>query len=240
VVAHAASTRPRRRGGLAALSAEAGGSAWACSSTSCPTTWASRPAQNPGGGTCSPRRDSAHADAFDVDWEAFGDRVLVPVLGDGGETPDTEYPQPAPGDDQHYELVSWRRGDSELNYRRFFTITTLAGVRVEEPWVFAESHREIGRWFAEGLVDGCASTTRTALLDRARTSRSWPASPAAPTCWSRRSSTRRGAAHVLGDRGHDRLRRARAHRPGARRPWRAAPLDALEARLRGAPVDWPR
>ena len=64
--------------------------------------------------------------------------------------PDTDYPQPA----EHYELVSWRRGDSELNYRRFFTITTLAGVRVEEPWVFAESHREIGRWFDEGLVDG--------------------------------------------------------------------------------------
>ena len=35
--------------------------------------------------------------------------------------------------EQHYELVSWRRGDAELNYRRFFTVTTLAGVRVEEP-----------------------------------------------------------------------------------------------------------
>ena len=95
-------------------------------------------------------RSSAYADAFDVDWDAFDDRVMVPVLGDRGERPDTAYPDPA----EHYELVSWRRGDSELNYRRFFTITTLAGVRVEEPWVFAESHREIGRWFDEGLVDG--------------------------------------------------------------------------------------
>jgi len=38
-------------------------------------------------------RASAYADAFDVDWEAFGDRVLVPVLGDGGETPDTAQPR---------------------------------------------------------------------------------------------------------------------------------------------------
>src|SRR6478736_5048879 len=34
-------------------------------------------------------RSSAYADAFDVDWDAFGDRVMVPVLGDGGETPET-------------------------------------------------------------------------------------------------------------------------------------------------------
>ena len=34
---------------------------------------------------------------------------------------------------QHYRLVHWRRGDSELNYRRFFGIPTLAGVCVEHP-----------------------------------------------------------------------------------------------------------
>ena len=55
---------------------------------------------------------------------------------------------------QHYELVSWRRGDSDLNYRRFFTVTTLAGVRVEVPEVFAATHVEVRRWFEEGLVDG--------------------------------------------------------------------------------------
>ena len=49
---------------------------------------------------------------------------------------------------------------------------------------------------------------------------------------------RRAPADLVGDRGHDRLRRARAHRPGAGRPGGQAPLDALEARLRGVPVDW--
>ena len=46
-----------------------------------------------------------------------------------------------------------RTGD-DLNYRRFFTIETLAGVRVEDPAVFAATHSEIRRWFDEGLVDG--------------------------------------------------------------------------------------
>jgi (1->4)-alpha-D-glucan 1-alpha-D-glucosylmutase len=55
---------------------------------------------------------------------------------------------------QHYELVHWRRADSELNYRRFFAVNTLAAVRVEVPWVFAETHREILRWVHAGQVHG--------------------------------------------------------------------------------------
>ncbi|MDY6055775.1 malto-oligosyltrehalose synthase [Micrococcus sp.] len=55
---------------------------------------------------------------------------------------------------QHYRLVGWRRGDTELNYRRFFTVTTLAGVRVEDPEVFDATHAEIARWVREGLVHG--------------------------------------------------------------------------------------
>ena len=55
---------------------------------------------------------------------------------------------------QHWRLVFWRRTEDALNYRRFFTVTSLAGVRVELPEVFAASHVEIARWFREGLVDG--------------------------------------------------------------------------------------
>ena len=113
---------------------------------------------------------SRFASYFDIDWDAGGDRLLLPVLGDDAEQAvevlaeqsevryhDLRLPM-APGttslEEQHYELVSWRRGDAELNYRRFFTITTLAGVRVEEPEVFEAAHREIRRWFDVGLVDG--------------------------------------------------------------------------------------
>ncbi|MBT8797671.1 malto-oligosyltrehalose synthase [Microbacterium flavum] len=55
---------------------------------------------------------------------------------------------------QHWELGFWRRDADLLNYRRFFTVTSLAGVRVEDPEVFAWSHAEVARWFREGLVDG--------------------------------------------------------------------------------------
>ncbi len=53
----------------------------------------------------------------------------------------------------------------ELNYRRFFTITTLAGVRVEVPWVFDETHAEILRWVREGLADGLRVDHPDGLVD---------------------------------------------------------------------------
>lgn len=42
---------------------------------------------------------------------------------------------------QHYRLAYWRTASHELNYRRFFSITTLVGLRQEDPEVFAESHK---------------------------------------------------------------------------------------------------
>jgi (1->4)-alpha-D-glucan 1-alpha-D-glucosylmutase len=55
---------------------------------------------------------------------------------------------------QNWELLFWRDEATELNFRRFFAVTTLAGLRVEVPEVFDESHAEILRWVREGLVDG--------------------------------------------------------------------------------------
>lgn len=55
---------------------------------------------------------------------------------------------------QHYELRYWEDQAAELDYRRFFAVSELAGIRVELPDVFAESHREILRWLRDGLADG--------------------------------------------------------------------------------------
>ncbi|MGV0792257.1 malto-oligosyltrehalose synthase [Mycolicibacterium sp. XJ1819] len=65
-------------------------------------------------------------------------------------------------DRQHYRLVGWRAGASEATgalagvcgYRRFFSITSLAGLRQEDRTVFDATHDEVKRWFTEGLVDG--------------------------------------------------------------------------------------
>jgi (1->4)-alpha-D-glucan 1-alpha-D-glucosylmutase len=55
---------------------------------------------------------------------------------------------------QHYRLASWRRGAGELTYRRFFDVSTLAAVRVEDPAIFEKTHREVLRWVAAGDIDG--------------------------------------------------------------------------------------
>ncbi len=66
---------------------------------------------------------------------------------------------------QHWEAVFWRREAAELNYRRFFAVTTLAGVRVEIPWVFDEAHVEVLRWVREGLADGLRIDHPDGLVD---------------------------------------------------------------------------
>jgi hypothetical protein len=55
---------------------------------------------------------------------------------------------------QHYRLVHWRRANHDLNYRRFFDITTLGGVRIEDPAVFEDAHRRILELVADGSIDG--------------------------------------------------------------------------------------
>ena len=125
---------------------------------------------------------SQYADAFDVEW-ALGGRLRIPVLGgtveeataagdlrvEHGELRyfDHRFPlAPGSADEgdgvdaatvhgrQHYELVHWTRADAELNYRRFFAVNELAGIRVEDPAVFDATHAEIVRWVRDGLADG--------------------------------------------------------------------------------------
>ena len=57
-------------------------------------------------------------------------------------------------DAQHYQLVSFRRASTEVNYRRFFDVADLVGVRVEDPDVFAETHALILRLVRDGIADG--------------------------------------------------------------------------------------
>jgi (1->4)-alpha-D-glucan 1-alpha-D-glucosylmutase len=68
-------------------------------------------------------------------------------------------------DRQHYKLVGWRTG--VCGYRRFFSVTSLAGLRQEDPEVFDASHTEVARWFAEGLVDGLRVDHPDGLADPA-------------------------------------------------------------------------
>jgi (1->4)-alpha-D-glucan 1-alpha-D-glucosylmutase len=55
---------------------------------------------------------------------------------------------------QSYRLASWRTAADDINWRRFFDINELGGLRVERPAVFEATHGKIFQLVAEGLVDG--------------------------------------------------------------------------------------
>ena len=55
---------------------------------------------------------------------------------------------------QHFRLAWWRTASDEEHIRRFFDISTLAGVRVERPEVFDAVHALPFRLYAEGVIDG--------------------------------------------------------------------------------------
>jgi (1->4)-alpha-D-glucan 1-alpha-D-glucosylmutase len=55
---------------------------------------------------------------------------------------------------QHYRLGDWRLASSDINYRRFFDVNSLAGLRVEEATVFEAAHRLVKRLIAEGKLQG--------------------------------------------------------------------------------------
>ncbi|RDI61249.1 maltooligosyl trehalose synthase [Microvirga subterranea] len=55
---------------------------------------------------------------------------------------------------QFYRLAHWRVAASDINYRRFFDINALAGIRVEDPEVFERSHDMIFRLVREGRIQG--------------------------------------------------------------------------------------
>lgn len=120
---------------------------------------------------------SPYARWFDIDWEAQGGQLLLPVLGgplgteaehlvvDGDvlryhdhafplREGTEDLPLPLLLDAQWYRPVWWRLARTELNYRRFFSISELIGVRVEDPEVFTATHAKILQLLREGVVDG--------------------------------------------------------------------------------------
>ncbi len=55
---------------------------------------------------------------------------------------------------QYYRLAHWRLSAEQINYRRFFDISDLIGVRVEDGDVFRLTHTLIFRLIERGLIDG--------------------------------------------------------------------------------------
>ncbi|AZA11741.1 Maltooligosyl trehalose synthase [Corynebacterium gerontici] len=123
---------------------------------------------------------SAFAHFFDIDFRednGTGGKIALPVLGTAGDeqqlvfdtfdgqdvlryyehifpiTPGTkEATAIATYERQHYALLDWRT--EVRNYRRFFSVNDLAGLRQEDEEVFERSHRMIQQLIEEDLIDG--------------------------------------------------------------------------------------
>ncbi|MET1044888.1 MAG: malto-oligosyltrehalose synthase [Microbacteriaceae bacterium] len=222
------------------------------------------PAQNPWWwDVLTHGQSSEHAATFDIDWAAGNGRLRIPVLGTAADVAalavvgdelhyyDHRFPlAPGTADDgadavqvharQHYELVDWRRADDDLNYRRFFAVNSLAGVRVELPRVFDDSHALVARWFTDGLVDGLRVDHPDGLHDpkgyfdrlRVLTGGAWTLAEkilepgeALPATWALSGTTGYDALAVI-----DRV---------LTDPAGEHPLTALDHRLRGDDLPWP-
>jgi (1->4)-alpha-D-glucan 1-alpha-D-glucosylmutase len=124
---------------------------------------------------------SAHARLFDIDWASGEGKVILPILGApleeilsdgalgleqrGDESVlcyhESALPLAAGSEEisslkellaaQHYRLSYWRA--PERNYRRFFTIDDLVGVRQEDRSVFEFTHEALARLLEDDLVD---------------------------------------------------------------------------------------
>ena len=152
-----------------------------CRTTSAST---SRRRTRGGGTCSRTAEASRYASYFDIDWDARarscsrssaradprrgeGARRASTLSDDGTELRYYEHAFPvAPGTATAADSAaggarapalpadSWKRGAAELTYRRFFDVSTLAAVRVEDPEVFAATHGEVLRWVEAGEVDG--------------------------------------------------------------------------------------
>lgn len=205
-------------------------------------------------------RASAYARWFDIDFSVG--RIRLPVLAD---TPDALDDLVVDGDRlryfercfpiaagtgggtareihdrQHYQLISWRLAGTELNYRRFFTISDLAGLRVEDPAVFEAVHAVLLRWYDEGRLAGVRIDHPDGLRDPgaylAELARRMPQAwivvekilepgEALPAEWP-----------VAGSTGYDAMREVCALFVD---PSAAGAFEAIETELTGRPVDWP-
>jgi (1->4)-alpha-D-glucan 1-alpha-D-glucosylmutase len=95
------------------------------------------------------------------------ERILLKLNGVPGQ-PHTFDALHAVLEEQAYRLAYWRTAAHEINYRRFFDVNTLAGLRVEDPEVFAAIHRLLATLLREGRVTGVRIDHPDGLFDPAK------------------------------------------------------------------------
>ena len=141
---------------------------------------------------------------------------------------------------QNYRLAWWRLAGRELDYRRFFDVSTLVGLRVEDERVFADTHVRVLDWVSRGLLDGLRIDHPDGLYDPGQYCRRLRA--AAPDAWLivekilQRDEGLPADWQVDGTTGYDFL-----HCAGGLfvDPAAEGALSGLYAAVTGGSLDWP-
>ncbi|MGQ9370955.1 malto-oligosyltrehalose synthase [Azospirillum sp. A39] len=81
------------------------------------------------------------------------ERAVTAVNGRPGE-PDSFQDLHHLLEEQHYRVAFWRVAADEINYRRFFDINDLAGLRIDRPELFELAHQLVFRLIGEGKLQG--------------------------------------------------------------------------------------
>jgi len=81
------------------------------------------------------------------EWAAAIDKVLADINASPDRLDDLL-------ERQNYRLAFWRMAKQELDYRRFFDINTLVGLRMEDEQVFDDTHALVVHWLNRGVLDG--------------------------------------------------------------------------------------
>jgi (1->4)-alpha-D-glucan 1-alpha-D-glucosylmutase len=158
---------------------------------------------------------------------------------------------------QHYRLAWWRTAADEINWRRFFDITELAGLRIEDGRVFDAVHALPLRLYAEGLIDGVRVDHVDGLADPAgycrrlrmaldeRRPGGWlivekilAADEALPTDWQTDGTSGYDFMNEVSALLHDPAGEAPLTALWAERTGRPADFEAEEHRARREILDW--
>jgi (1->4)-alpha-D-glucan 1-alpha-D-glucosylmutase len=125
---------------------------------------------------------------------------------------------------QPYRLANWRTASHEINYRRFFDINDLAGVRIEDPHVFEAAHALILRLVGEGRISGLRIDHVDGLFDPAgylRRLQDAARNARVPAAGEDRAEGE-GAEDLLGQRFYVAVEKILSHGEALPRDWQTA------------------
>jgi len=99
------------------------------------------------------KRGFAETVKSDSQLTQYFEKGLISINGKAGQRDSFEFLHELL-ERQHYRLAHWKVGAHEVNYRRFFAIDTLIGLRMEDEAIFKATHALLAELIGLGIATG--------------------------------------------------------------------------------------